>query len=97
MKFKFSSRTKKILDRISLVILVAYIGSYLVLTIFGEYRGPVASGRTKLFDWGWSALDSYIWQPKYLMLKRNNYNVGGLVYSPLILLDRMVWHRDKPI
>ena len=80
MRKIFSKRVEKILNRTMAAIMVLYCLCYFVLTINGEYRGPVASGKTKLYDWGWSALDSYIWQPKYLMLKRNNYNVGGLFF-----------------
>jgi hypothetical protein len=80
MKFAISKRVRKVLDRVLLAIMAAYCICYLFLTLGGEYKGPVASGRTKLFDWGWSALDVYIWQPKCLMLKRNDFNYGGAIF-----------------
>ena len=96
MKFVISKRVRKILDRVLLAIMALYCICYLFMTLGGEYK-PEASGRTKLFDWGWSVSDVYIWQPRYLLLKHNNYNAGGLAFGPLIYLDRFVWHRTKPI
>jgi len=85
---------KKTADNCLIVSFVLYLFVYLFLSLNGEYRGPVASGKTKLFDWGWNAGDTYLWQPKFLYLKPNNWNYGGLIFSPLIGVDRLIWHKN---
>ena len=88
---------KKRLDQFMIVFLILYFASYVLLSAFGSYDSrPDRSGKTKLFEWGWSVPDIQIWQPKFLMLRSNNWNYGGLAYVPLIWLDRKVWHRNLP-
>jgi hypothetical protein len=91
------NKLKKNLKRVSWAILILYVGSYIILSSMGKYDDRLdRSGKTKLADWGWSLPETRIWQPKYLMLRSNNWNYGGLVYSSLILLDRWVWHKNLP-
>jgi hypothetical protein len=83
--------------RIGSVICVLYFGSYVLLSTLGKYDDRLdTTGKTK-FVWGFSVPDIQIWQPKFLMLRSNNYNYGGLVYSPLIQLDRLLWHKNKSV
>jgi hypothetical protein len=88
-------RLERTFVKIGYVTLALYFGSYVLLSAFGKYDDHLdASGKTK-FVWGFSVPDIQIWQSKFLMLRSNNYNCGGLVYSPLIELDRLIWHKNK--
>ena len=51
---------------------------------------------------GFSLYDTIIWLPKYIDLRttilypgehHTFWNVGGVIYSPLIYLDRKCWHK----
>jgi hypothetical protein len=95
-KIKFK-QVEPILKKVACFICALYFCSYLILTLNGEYKGPVSSGKTKLFGTWWNAQDEYVWQPKYLTLEPNYFNGGGLIFSPLIELDRKVWHKGQGI
>jgi len=94
--FMDKTKFKRNLKRISTAIVVLYIGCYIVLSALGQYDNRLdASGKTK-YTFGLSVPDVYVWQPKCLMLRSNNWNYGGLFYSSLILIDRMIWHKNLP-
>jgi hypothetical protein len=85
---------KKQLNIAISVFFTIYIVSYIVLSIYGKYTLDI-SGDTKVFNSVWPVHDVSIWQPKCLILGRNNWNYFGLIYMPLIELDRTVWHKDS--
>jgi hypothetical protein len=86
-------RLKKNLDKISTIFLILYFMLYILLSVSGKYEDRLdRSGNEKLV---WPSVpDPQIWEPKFLKLRANNWNCGGLFYCPLILLDRLVWHRN---
>jgi len=83
----------------------AYVGSYAVLAAFGSY-GFQQSGRVR-YSFGLSASDLEMWQPKYARFQSNfrtidgkevaRGNALGYFYSPLIALDRMLFHETRTI
>ena len=84
-------------QRSAMVFWIVYLSTYLALTLNGGYYGPYVSGRTRLKDSGWALRDCYIWEPLHTRLDRYGMNWSGAIFSPMILLDRLVWHRDKHI
>jgi hypothetical protein len=81
--------------------IVVYVGSYVPLTLFGEYRIDM-TGRHR--PWGLALMDVYLWQPKAMYFRVYTSVSGdtecssdllGAVYAPLILIDRAVWHRSR--
>lgn len=76
---------------------VLYFGGYFFITLNGTYLGPYPPPAEKQFLNGdWLFLHRYIWQPYGARLDRyGKINFLGAVYSPLILLDRTLWHHDK--
>jgi hypothetical protein len=69
-------------------IFLIYIGSYIPLSARGHY-GPEFPG---------SLMDGYVyaWEPKFLHGEHGWNQQLAAVYLPLVLLDRVFWHRtDK--
>lgn len=88
-----------------ILILIVYVVSYAVLSVAGEYEVR-ASGKAKLPLFGIHLPDGQQWQPKGVRLTvyKNqdeswdwNGNAPGLIYAPLVLLDRQFWHPDKDL
>lgn len=80
--------------------LLLYLGSYIALSYSGEY-GIAASRKLQTPLGSLSIPDTRQWQPKGLDLvvvkdQNGNWNwtgnTAGYVYSPLILIDRQLWH-----
>ena len=87
------------------LILIGYIISYAALSFGGDYKVR-ASGKTRLPLFGVQIPDGQQWQPKGVRLTvvKNqesgwdwNGNALGLVYAPLVILDRQFWHPDKKL
>ncbi len=74
-----------------------YFVTYLLLTLHGDYYGPYVAGKTRLKNSGWALRDSYILEPYHARFDRSGFNWAGAIFSPMILLDRLVCHRDKYI
>jgi hypothetical protein len=36
-----------------------------------------------------------VWQPEYIVWYSKKWNFGGLLFSPLIHLDRLFWHENQ--
>ena len=73
---------------ILLVLLVTYIGSYIILSKRGCYE-PAAIGLGGVKAYGWAPrgfVDGYIW---------NRWPM--IVYLPLWSLDMRFWHTDKKV
>lgn len=83
------------------IISVIYITSYIFLSLSGEYDISM-TGKIR-YSFGLALIDCQKWRPKYLIfyvykdvsgqLAFGDYNIGGLIYSPLIILDRTFWHK----
>lgn len=78
-------------------VLLGYFTSYLLLSLLGNYEGPYPSGNTRIFGGMWSVSDQYVWQPKGATFGPYDLNILGGVFSPLILIDRCIWHRDRQV
>jgi hypothetical protein len=90
MKFKTAIRT---LVR----VIGIYLFTYAVLSTSGEYAGPVAFVKIPVRPVGSHTLQIHAWQPKYLVWRKNCWNLGGVCFAPVIKLDQAVWHQDEII
>ena len=96
---------KKWIIGIAALMLVAYAGSYTILSAMGDYRS-CQSGRFR-YNGALAATDLMLWQPRGTWyqsdfedvfgstISRGNYL--GYFYAPLITLDRSVFHKTKDI
>lgn len=80
-------------------LVAAYVGSYLFYSRDGRYF-PIAWG-TGVTPEGITVIRSKrlgkVWQPFSLKFAdHREVRIRKVVYLPLILLDRWVWHRDQP-
>jgi hypothetical protein len=91
-----SKPNRKRFARASGVLLAVYFISYLVLTLNGSYRGPYPpTGEQEMVDGVWVIRHQYLWHPHGTRFDRFGFNFAGAAYSPLIMLDRLIWHRNK--
>ena len=75
------------------VSLAVYLVSYFFLSVNGEYT--IANGGGN--DWRRE------WLPKFLMVEyktpsgrtKTDMTLGGAVYWPCLLIDRILWHRSS--
>ena len=81
------------------ILLAVYVGIYIALSAAGEYR-PTFSGKRR-YTFGLAVMDRSIWQPNGLRWERyksikgqsdTRGNVPGYLFSPLIVMDRALWH-----
>jgi len=96
---------KKWIIGIAALLLVAYAGSYTILSAMGDYRG-CQSGRFR-YNGALAATDLMLWQPRgtwhqgdFDDVFGNTISRGnrlGYFYAPLITLDRSVFHPTKDI
>ena len=96
---------KKWITWIGALLLVAYGGSYTILSAMGDYRGS-QSGKYR-YNGTFAATDLMLWQPRgtwyqsdYEDIFGNTISRGnrlGYFYAPLITLDRAVFHNTKDI
>jgi hypothetical protein len=78
-------------------LLAVYVGSYLVLSLTGNYMNyPVASYKYRI-DGLLPLRDVLLWQPKGTVLTSINCNCLGALYSPFIWVDRRCWHRNRNV
>ncbi len=84
------------------ISMVAYVGSYVVMSAFGGWHAS-QSGKLR-YDFGFSVTDVVRWQPAGAWWEpfrdvagkdTSRGNVTGYLYSPLIRLDRRWIHRDQ--
>jgi hypothetical protein len=76
-----------------LLLLTAYLGSYLPLTLAGSHVVANHGGA----DWRRD------WLPKFLVATyhapsgraRTRLTVAGVVFLPCIVADRLLWHRTE--
>ena len=86
-------------------LLFLYVVSYLCLTLRGAWYFT-QSGELR-YKWGFAVSDLAEWRPQGLWWQANykffdgtegsRGNTLGYLYSPLIALDRTVWHKTKRI
>ncbi len=91
---------KTTLKRVTWGVIVLYFFSYLILTLNGHYAAT-ARGLIVLKD-GSNALVpkyGYYWflPGDYDCLMNRGYSVVGIVYFPLLYLDRILWHSDEKV
>jgi len=75
--------------------LLFYVGIYLCLSINGGYE-PGKTG--KIIQFGLPTWDVYVWQPEFGRYDPyySKTDAWGFALSPLIKIDRSVWHKDIP-
>ncbi len=83
-------------NRVLSAVLLLYFAAYFPFTIAGDYAGPYASGKTRIFSGTWAVRDHYVWRPRLVVWERFEFNFLGAIYCPLVLIDRYLWHHDKP-
>ncbi len=88
---------RKWVRRFLVAFWIVYPACYLSLTVNGDYYGPHRYPVLNKPDGSWAMRQQYIWHPFHARLDRFGFNWSGAIFSPLILVDRLVWHRDKII
>lgn len=85
---------RRILIFLVFFLLVAYLISYVVNTsLGGYYMVPERDGKNRLFfENGFSMSDTILWQPNMGYYAPFKSDIIGVLYSPLIHLDREYWH-----
>ncbi len=96
---------KKWIIGIAALLLVAYAGSYGILSAMGDYRGS-QSGKIR-YGGGLAVTDLMLWQPRGIWYQSNFLAVDGktisrgnslgFFYAPLIELDRAIFHTTQVI
>ena len=97
--------TKKRMIAVMGLLLVAYAGSYTILSAMGDYRGS-RTGTLRLHS-VFALTDIMIWQPKgvwyqsgFVLMDGDIISRGnslGYFYAPLISLDRAIFHKTQHI
>ena len=90
---------KKIINkyRLPTIILVGYLAIYFVNSISGSYAiSP--TGKIN-YSFGMSVMDRVQWDPEFGCIRLTGSQSFfadplGLLFLPLIVVDRLVWHRD---
>jgi hypothetical protein len=72
-----------------------YVLTYLVLTSNGQYNDRLTVSGKRRYSFGLAIPDVRVWQPKYARLSPTGINFLGYFFSPLIYLDRWLWHQDQ--
>ena len=91
---------------IAIIIIAVYLLSYLILTLFGDYYFS-QTWRCRDSEIGFTLSGIIIWQPMFCRWQANyefadgsqgsRGDIMGYLYSPLIYLDRVIWHRTQKI
>jgi hypothetical protein len=85
---------KKYFGKAFIYFLFLYFGLYITFTVFGGYDDSASLAEEHINPI--SSRDIWaVWQPEYLVWDSNNWNFGGLLFSPLIKLDRLFWHQNQ--
>lgn len=79
---------------LGLLALLVYTATYLCLTLMGDYGEKLLPSRTTRYTFGLSVPSRVVWQPKYTVVLPREQNGLGVLFWPLVELDRAVWHRD---
>jgi len=74
-------------------IIGLYALSYCVLSLLGAYSNLLSRSGKHRYESGLSAADVREWQPYGVVNYSDRHNVLGVIYSPLIDLDRRFWHQ----
>lgn len=100
------SKRKRIIKGLIIALLIGYFAIYISLSLCGRYEMRM-SGKNRWLLGGLASFDVYEWQPRYLRMdfytdvrgriRLRESNVFGLVYCPLIAVDRVVWHKTRKV
>lgn len=74
-------------------VFAAYVVSYVIDSHFGGYWPKPVSGRYTYEPSGLGIPTLLLWQPYIGYNDRNQCDLAGGFYSPLIKLDQALWHR----
>lgn len=96
---------KKWIIRIPSLLLIAYAGSYSLLSAMGNYQGS-QSGEIR-YEGAAAVTDLLLWQPKGTWYQSHFLSVDGetirrgnrlgYFYSPLIVLDQALFHKTMNV
>jgi hypothetical protein len=81
----FQSRRFRRVSAYSLVLLIAYLGSYLCMSLYGSFEPEVI---------GLNGVKVYTWAPAGFVKNYKHRQALYYIYLPLWLADRAQWHRD---
>lgn len=81
----------------ALTIVFLYIIIYIALSVFGEYSNRLTITGKYRYKNGLGMPDAIVWNPYMIQFETYNKNILGIAFSPLLLLDRVFWHRNKSI
>ena len=76
------------------VALVIYVGIYVPNSIFGGYWGHPVAGRLQ-YSFGMSLPTAFLWQPYWGYADGTSKSFLGVVFYPLIIMDRSYVHHSK--
>jgi hypothetical protein len=77
------------------ILLTVYVGLYLILSLFGAYSALLSRSGTRRFAWGMAVSDVREWQPYGVMKYSDRHNLLGVIFAPLVDIDRRFWHKPK--
>jgi len=68
--------------------------TYLALTTNGSYSDQMYySGKRTASDYMIGIVDTYYWQPKFIVFTPPEKNFTAYLFYPLILIDQKFWHQ----
>jgi hypothetical protein len=87
---------RRIAIRLVAAFLVAYVGTYTVLSALGREADRLAiSGQLRIFPF--ASPDCVVWQPLGLSVGYRRGKGASRIFTPLIAIDHRFWHRPKMI
>jgi hypothetical protein len=86
---------KKNFGKSLIYFLLLYFGLYITFTVFGDYDDSASLAKEHAYGYYFNREIWGVWEPRYLVWDSNNWNFGGLLFSPLINWDRWLWHKNQ--
>ena len=81
----------------ALVALLAYLGSYVVNSLFGGYSRRLEPGGTSRYSGGLAMRSTLMWQPRFGRCAPSGVDALGWLFYPLIEIDRSLLHKNKDV
>lgn len=73
---------------------LVYLIAYVILTLSGAYSNYLVPSGQLEYNFGLSAQDAVEWVPRGIVRDRAKFNFLGVLYMPLVDLDRTYWHKS---
>ncbi len=94
---KAAKTTGKRVNMLLCSVLAAYLLSYCVLSLLGNYSQFLSRSGAIRYKSGLSAADIREWEPCGVIKYAGRYNFLGALYAPLVDIDRWIWHKPMQI